>query len=219
MKRKRLQAILFGPPGSGKSTQAHLLADRFGVPWIGVGELCRAEILEETSLGKLVKQYVDRGMLAPDELVNTIVAKQIKAYGLEKGFVLDGYPKNIEQAQALSQYLAVNLAIQIKLSDERSLERLLGRQQCSGCRAIFHEVATPLPKIGICPLCGSALHCRLDDREEVIRLRLAEYHFMTEPLASYYRQKGVLLAVNGDQGIESLFVELQKKVEKLGFKV
>jgi adenylate kinase len=219
MIRKKLRAVIFGPQGSGKGTQASLLGDRYGISVIGAGDLCRAEIAEETSLGKLVRQYVERGMLAPDELIDALVARQMKTYSLDKGFILDGYPRNVEQAKTLGAAVDINLAIQLKLSDEVALSRLLGRLQCSGCRSIFHESNTPLPKLGICPLCGSALHCRLDDREDIIRLRLAEYHFMTEPLAAYYRQKGVLLAVNADQSIQTLFEELQKKMEKLGFKI
>jgi adenylate kinase len=132
---------------------------------------------------------------------------------------VEGVKEIRDQLWAEAVAVDINLAIQLKLSDEVALSRLLGRLQCSGCRSIFHESNTPLPKLGICPLCGSALHCRLDDREDIIRLRLAEYHFMTEPLAAYYRQKGVLLAVNADQSIQTLFEELQKKMEKLGFKI
>lgn len=219
MKRKKIRAILFGPQGSGKGTQGELLADRFAIPLIGAGDLCRAEIHEGTSLGLLVKQYVDRGMLAPDGLIDAIMAKRLKHIELEKGFILDGYPRNVEQAEMLEKIANVNLAIHLKINDDEAVKRLLGRLQCSGCRAIFHERETPLVEPGICPMCGHALKRREDDREEVIRMRLAEYHFMTEPLAGYFRRKGVLLTVNADQSIASLYEELVKKITKLQFVV
>jgi adenylate kinase len=217
MMRKRLRAVIFGPQGSGKGTQGELLSERFDVPIIGAGDLCREEIDEGSQLGNLVKEYVSLGMLAPDELVNAIVQKRMKDLPLDKGFILDGYPRNVEQAALLDRIGKVNLAIQIKVSDRESVRRLLGRQQCPACRAIFHLEEAPPSVPGICSLCGHALITREDDKEEVIRNRLAVYHFMTEPLAGYYRQRGVLLAVNGEQPIHELFAELVRKIIKLGF--
>lgn len=217
MARKRLRAVLFGPQGSGKGTQGRMLADHFGVPLIGSGELFRAEIQEKTALGKLVKSYVSRGALVPDELVNAVVQKQLKAVAVDRGFILDGYPRNVEQAESLDKVVKINLALQIKISDGESLRRLLGRRQCSGCKTIFH-IEDHKPAVeGHCDACGKALFKRDDDDEEIIRARLQAYHFMTEPLASYYRQRGVLLAVKGEQPIASLYEELVRKVTKLGF--
>ena len=216
--KKRIQATIFGPQGSGKTTQGQLLADWFGVPCIGAGDMCRQEIAENTSLGNLVRPYVERGMLAPDGMVDAIMAKQLKQQSLERGFILDGYPRNIEQAENFEKLYKLNLAIHLKLTDQDAVTRLSGRIQCTGCRAVFHETATILPKPGICPMCHSALQCRMDDREDIIRIRLAEYHFMTEPLAAFYRQKGVLLSIKADQPIIDLFEELTKKMAKLGFK-
>lgn len=217
MSRKRLRVVLFGPQGSGKGTQGLLLSERFGVPLIGSGELFRSEIAEATALGKLMKEYVDKGMLVPDELVNAIVQRRLKSVALEKGFFLDGYPRNVEQAESLDKVVKVTLAVQIKLTDKEALRRLLGRRQCANCKAIYHITDAPPTKKGICTLCGHPLAKRADDDEEAIKNRLAAYHFMTEPLAGYYRQRGVLLAVNGEQPIASLFEELLKKMAKLGF--
>lgn len=209
--------VLFGPQGCGKGTQGQLLADRFDVPIIGMGDLCRAEIESGSALGLLVKEYVERGMLAPDELVNAVAQKALKAIDPNDGFILDGYPRNIEQAASLDRVMKLNLAVQIKLADDESVRRLTNRRQCGKCRSIFHLVDAPPVKPGICTFCGGALKQRSDDVEETIRVRLAGYHFMTEPMAGYYRQKGVLLAVQGAQSIASLFDELTKKMAKLGF--
>lgn len=217
MPRKRIRAVLFGPQGSGKGTQGRMLADYFGVPLIGSGELFRAEIQGKSPLGKLVKTYVDRGALVPDELVNAVMQKQLKAIAADGGFLLDGYPRNVEQAESLDKVVKMNLAIQIKIRDEESLRRLMGRRQCGHCKAIFHVEDNPPRKKDVCDACGHPLVTRADDNEEAIRTRLDAYHFMTEPLASYYRQRGVLLAVKGEQPIASLYEELVRKIGKLGF--
>ncbi len=217
MTRKRLRAALFGPQGSGKGTQGLLLSERFDVPLIGSGDLFRAEIEEASALGKIAKEYVDHGMLAPDELVNAILQKQLKAIPMDRGFILDGYPRNVEQAESLDRVVKINLAIQIKIQDQEALRRLLGRRQCKTCRTIFHIQDAPPAVPGKCPLCGHAIIKREDDNEKTIRMRLVAYHFMTEPLATYYRQRGVLLAVKGEQPISFLFAELVRKISKLGF--
>jgi adenylate kinase len=216
MSRKHLRVVMFGPQGCGKGTQGQLLSERFEVPLIGSGELMRQEIIESSALGRLVKEYVDQGMLAPDELVNAIVQKQLRELDLERGFILDGYPRNVEQAASLDRFAKINLAIQVKISDKEAMARLVGRRQCASCRAVSH-VKLPAADPGRCAMCGGRMAQRPDDHEATIVNRLAIYHFMTEPLAAYYRQRGVLLAVNGEQSIESLFSELVKKILKLSF--
>lgn len=217
MRRKRVRGIIFGPQGSGKSTQGHLLAEWFDIPFIGSGELLRQEIQEKTSLGMLVEQYVAHGMLAPDELVNAIIKKRLKDLDMEGGFLLDGYPRNIEQAEDLDKHLSIDLAIHLKMTDAIALRRLLGRLYCPACRSVFHELESPPAIPGICSVCGGPLKRRDDDQEETIRHRLMAYRFMTEPMTTYYRQRGVLLSVNADQPIPFLFQELIKKMAKLGF--
>ena len=135
----------------------------------------------------------------------------------DRGFLLDGYPRNVEQAETLDRFLKVNLAIQLKLPDDEAVRRLMGRQQCTGCRSIFHVDDAPPVVSGECTYCRKSLMHRDDDREEIIRTRLSAYHFMTEPLASYYRQRGVLLAVRAGQPLPLLFQELVRKIAKLGF--
>ncbi|MSR85268.1 nucleoside monophosphate kinase [Candidatus Uhrbacteria bacterium] len=217
MGRKRLQAILFGPQGCGKGTQGQLLSDRFGIPLFGSGDMFRAEIEANTPLGSLVKEYVARGMLAPDEVVNAIFKKRLKEIVSEKGFLLEGYPRNVDQAESLDRLVKINLAIHIKISDEEAVKRLMGRRQCVFCRSIFHIEEAPSALPGRCALCGHPLIKREDDREDIIRQRLVAYHFMTEPMAAYYRKQGVLLVVNGAQPIPFLFEELIRKMARLGF--
>jgi adenylate kinase len=217
MIRKRLRAVIFGPQGSGKGTQGQLLSERFGVPLIGAGDLFRAEIKEKTALGKLIEQYVTFGMLAPDELVNAIINKRLKEVAADAGFILEGYPRNVDQAESLDRLLKITLAIQLKISDRESVRRLAGRRQCPACWTVYHITDAPPAHAGRCSLCGRALIKREDDHEDTIKQRLAAYHFITEPLAAYYRQRGVLLAVNGEQSIPFLFEELVKKTAKLGF--
>lgn len=217
MKKQRLRAVLFGPQGSGKGTQGELLADRFDVPLLGAGALFRAEIATKSHLGKMLHAYVKSGVLAPDDIVNAVMAQRLKKLDLSRGFILDGYPRNVEQAQRLDRIEKVNIAIFLKISDREAIRRLLGRQQCSRCASVYHLTDAPPAKPGICAVCGGKLIRRADDTEEVIRRRLASYHFMTEPLLTYYRQRGILLAVHAEQAIPYVFEDLMKKMKKLGF--
>jgi len=214
MPKKKFQALIFGPQGSGKSTQGHLLSEWFGVPYVSSGDVLREEVEKGTMLGKMTEEYVHSGVLAPDELVNAILLKRLKEAGTEHGFVLDGYPRNVEQAESLDRLIKIHLAIQLKMSDAMAIKRLAGRRQCPVCRAVFHVSEVPTLN-NRCTLCGHVLAKRKDDEEETIRRRLAFYHFMTEPMASYYRQREVLLSVNAEQSIKLLFEELVKKIEKL----
>ena len=217
MNRKRLRAVIFGPQGSGKGTQGELLADRFDVPLEGAGDLFRAEISKGTQLGKLAKSYIDSGTLAPDELVNGVMARQLKTRDLSRGFLLDGYPRNVEQAQYLQRILPPNVAIEIKLKDDTAVKRLSSRLQCVKCKAVYSLTTVPPVRPGECSVCGSKLIKRADDNEATIRARLSTYHFMTAPLSRYYREQGILLAVNGEQDIPYVFEDLIKKLAKLGF--
>lgn len=215
MRRKKLRAVIFGPQGAGKSPQIVMLASYFAVPLVASGEAFRAEIKENTSLGDLASEYVEAGMFAPDEMTNAIIARRLKEMDIEKGFVLDGYPRNVDQAETLDRIAKVNLAIQLKISDKTAMKRLAGRMMCAKCRMIYKH--DDVEERADCAACGGALVNRKKDEEEVVRRRLAAYHFMTEPLSGYYRQRGVLLAINGEQKEEDLSKELVKKLAKLGF--
>jgi adenylate kinase len=217
MSSKRVRAVIFGPQGCGKGTQGRLLSEKFGIPLIGSGDLFRAEIAKGTGLGKIAKQYVQSGCLAPDELVNGIMSSQLKSMNLKKGFLLDGYPRTVDQASFLQRILPVNVAIYIKISDDMAVKRIMSRIQCPSCKAVYNLKLTPSVRSGTCPACGAKLKRREDDTEEAIRIRLTNYHFMTEPLTRFYRQKGVLLMIKGDQSIEYVHQVTMKKLAKLGF--
>ena len=217
MVRKKLRAILFGPQGCGKGTQGQLLSERYDVPFIGAGDLFRDEIEAKSPLGNLLSSYVNQGLLAPDEVVDAVIAQRLKKHDLSHGFLLDGYPRNVVQATHLQRLLDVNLAIYIKISDAESIRRLTGRLQCRRCKATYHTTEAPPVVPGICSICGGKLTPREDDQEEAIRKRLATFHFMTEPMATFFRQHGVLLTVNGEQPIAYVFEELTRKMVKLGF--
>jgi len=218
-KQKKIRAVIFGPQGCGKGTQGLMLSERLDIPIVGSGELFRAEIAEKTILGNIVKEYVQHGTLAPDEVVNAVMAHRLKKLDLSHGFLLDGYPRNVDQAETLDKLLKVNLAICIKISDKEAIRRLEGRRQCAKCKTVYHETDAPPAKKGICAICGGRLVRRDDDNADAITRRLAAYHFMTEPLMTYYRQRGVLLVVNGEQSIHYVFEDLTKKMGKLGFSV
>jgi adenylate kinase len=217
MSSKRLRTVIVGPQGCGKGTQGRLLGEKFGIPLVGSGDLFRAEIAKGTSLGKIAEQYVQSGCLAPDELVNGIMSSQLKSMNLKKGFVLDGYPRTVDQASFLQRILPVNVAIYIKISDDMAVQRLMSRVQCPACKAVYSMKLSPVAKKGKCPACGAKLKRREDDTEQAIRIRLTNYHFMTEPLTRFYRQKGVLLMIKGDQSIEYVHEVMMKKLAKLGF--
>ncbi len=218
MAKKRLRAVFFGPHGSGKRTQAERLALEFRVPLISSGALLREEIESETAIGKLVMNYVEQGMLAPDDLVNAVILKKIRRCVMnERGFVLEGYPRNVEQASALEKVSKTQIALHLKLSDEEARERVEGRRECTSCNAVYHLDTVPPGELETCVRCGYGLQGRPTDQEEAFISRQAVYHFMTEPLVGFYRQKGVLLTLKAQQSIRALHEELLKKLKRLGF--
>lgn len=219
MARKYVRCVLFGPQGAGKTTQAGLLADWFGASVVSSGQLLRNEIADTTPLGQLVTRYVEHGVLAPDEVVNAIFRKRLATeLTTKRGFFLDGFPRNVEQAADLDRYAKINLAIHFKVSDAVAESRMLGRLICRSCGAVYHETYVPVVKTNICTICGGGVVQRpIDSDDGSVRDQLLAYHFMTEPLVTYYRQQGVLLSINADQPIPFLFQELVKKLTKLGF--
>ena len=217
MSKKKLRAVIFGPQGCGKGTQGILMSEKFGIPLIGSGELFRAEIAKKTSLGRIAEEYIRSGCLAPDELVNGIMSSQLKVLDLDAGFILDGYPRTVDQAGYLQRILSVNVAILMKIPDELAVGRLLYRVQCPACKTVYNTKNVPTAIKDICAVCGARVKRREDDKEEAIRTRLVNYHFMTEPLANFYRQKGTLLMIKADQSIEYVHKVMMEKLAKLGF--
>jgi adenylate kinase len=213
--------VLFGPPGVGKGAQAGILSRSHGVPHLSTGDLIRDEIRHGTPLGLRVKEAVSRGAFADDETVLGIVMARIDRPEFRNGFVMDGFPRNVRQAQMLDDLLAerglrVSSALFISAPDEVVLRRLAGRRVCSKCGETYHEDFKRSKTQGICDLCDGALKRRHDDDPSTHRERLVTYHRQTEPLVEYYERSGVLRRINGDQTIEKVAAEIAGVLSKVG---
>lgn len=191
------QFILLGPQGSGKGTQAKLLAARLGVPHISTGDMFRDHIKRGTGLGLQVDALLKVGTLVPDEVTNAMVRERLAQAGVQTGFVLDGYPRNVAQAEFLDTLAPGVHAVELTLADSVAVQRIARRRVCGSCGATYHLDVTP-PKVpGVCDRCGSALVQRADDTESAVLERLATYHRATEPLLAHYRARGVLTTIDG----------------------
>jgi adenylate kinase len=197
-----MNLILLGPPGAGKGTQAQMIVDRYHIPQISTGDILRAAVRGKTPLGTKAKKFMDQGKLVPDELVIGIIEERLKASDCRPGFILDGFPRTIAQAEALQSILAkmgksIDHVINIEVDDEELVRRLTGRRTCKNCGAMFHLIFYPPKKEGMCDRCGGSLYQRDDDKEETIRTRLKEYQRQTAPLIQYYQGKKKLRSVPG----------------------
>jgi adenylate kinase len=197
-----MNLILLGPPGAGKGTQAQMIVDRYHIPQISTGDILRAAVKGKTSLGATAKEFMDQGKLVPDELVIGIIEERLKASDCRQGFILDGFPRTIAQAEALQPILAkmgksIDHVINIEVDDEELVRRLTGRRTCKNCGAMFHLIFYPAKKEGMCDRCGGLLYQREDDKEETIRTRLKEYQQQTAPLIQYYQEKKKLRSIPG----------------------
>ena len=213
-----MKIIMLGAPGAGKGTQAKKLAAKYEIPHISTGDIFRANIKEGTELGNKAKGYMDQGLLVPDELVIDLVADRLTWEDAANGYVLDGFPRSIPQAKALTQALAargekVDYAIDIEIPDQNIIERMGGRRACVGCGATYHIVNIPPKKEGICDNCGQALILRDDDKPETVKKRLDVYHEQTQPLIDYYKEEGVLEEVDGTLEMDEVFGEIIKILE------
>lgn len=187
-----MNIVMFGPPGSGKGTYASRLMSLLGVPHISTGDIVREEIKAQTNVGKRIKEYVDRGELVPDEIIIDLLVKRLRKPDAEKGFILDGFPRTVKQAEFLEKNFRIDLVINLNVPDEVIIQRLSNRLTCKRCGAIYNRI-TLKPKVDeICDVCGGELYQREDDKPEVIRERLAVYRRNTEPLIDRYREKGIL---------------------------
>ena len=202
--------ILLGPPGAGKGTQAKLMIDKWSTPQVSTGDILRAAVREGTELGVEAKGFMDRGELVPDRVVIGIIAERLREDDAAAGFILDGFPRTIPQAEALQKILDelgrnIDHVISIEVDDEELVTRLTGRRMCKGCGESFHVVFNPSAKEGICDRCGGELYQRDDDTEETIRQRLAVYSEQTQPLIAYYEKQGKLRRIEGTGSIEEIF--------------
>lgn len=205
-----MKIIMLGAPGAGKGTQAKMIAKEYNIPHISTGDIFRANIKEGTELGKKAKTYMDKGELVPDELVVDLVVDRVGKEDAKNGYVLDGFPRTIPQAEALDNALAaindkVDYAIDIDVPDENIIARMSGRRACISCGGTYHIVNIPPKNEGICDVCGGELILRDDDKPETVQKRLSVYHEQTQPLIDYYRDKGILKSVDGTIGMEEVF--------------
>jgi adenylate kinase len=210
----KLKIALFGPQGSGKGTQAEMLAEKYNLPVLSPGEIFRKEIKNKTELGKLADSFISGGQLVPDEITNKIVQGELAEPKYRAGFILDGYPRNMNQLVVLEKNVGLDFAIELAVSDGEVIKRLASRRVCSNCGAIYNILDKPPREEGICDLCGGRLEAREDDRPEAIGRRLAIYHQETEPVLDYYAGKKKLIEVEGFAPIEKVFKEIVEKLSK-----
>ena len=210
-----MKIIMLGAPGAGKGTQAKMIAEKCGIPHISTGDIFRANIKNGTELGAKAKEYMDKGLLVPDELVCDLVVDRIQQADCEKGYILDGFPRTIPQAEALENALnaleqKLDYAIDIDVPDENIINRMSGRRACVGCGATYHVLFNPTKVEGKCDVCGESLILRDDDKPETVKKRLDVYHTQTQPLIDFYTERKVLVEVDGTQSMDKVFDDIMK---------
>ncbi|SKA99160.1 Adenylate kinase [Caloramator quimbayensis] len=208
-----MNIVLLGPPGAGKGTQAKQIQEKYSIPHISTGDIFRKNIKEKTPLGVTAKEYIDKGYLVPDDITVAIVEDRLKQDDCFKGFLLDGFPRTIEQADALDKVLKmqdkkVEFVINIQVPEEELIKRLTGRRVCTACGASYHMIFNPPKEDGICDLCEGKLIQRPDDSIETVTNRLQVYRKQTEPLINYYKNKQILYNINGEQDIQKVFSDI-----------
>jgi|WetSurMetagenome_2_1015567.scaffolds.fasta_scaffold223042_2 adenylate kinase len=208
-----MRIVLLGPPGAGKGTQAEILVKKLLVPHISTGDMFRAAISNNTDLGREAKTYMDKGALVPDEVTVGIIRDRISQSDCREGFLLDGFPRTLAQAEALDQLLidmnwSLDAVINISVPLPRLIDRLTGRRMCRKCGTIYHLLYNAPEVENVCDACGGELYQRDDDKEETVKSRLNVYSAQTEPLIGYYREKGLLHDINGDQPINAVLADL-----------
>lgn len=210
-----MKIIMLGAPGAGKGTQAKLIAEKYGIPHVSTGDIFRANIKNGTKLGMEAKQYMDKGLLVPDELTVKILLDRVADEDCKNGYVLDGFPRTIPQAEVLDKALVelndkIDYAIDVDVPDENIVKRMSGRRACLSCGATYHIEHIPPKQEGVCDTCGELLVLRDDDKPETVQNRLNVYHEQTQPLIEFYANKGVLKTVDGTQDMMDVFEEIVK---------
>lgn len=208
-----MRIILLGPPGAGKGTQAAGIVDKYKIPHISTGDIFRKNIKEETELGKKAKEYMDKGLLVPDELTVGLVTSRISEPDCANGFMLDGFPRNVSQAKHLDVFLKetnikLDNVINIEVDKNILVERAVGRRICKSCGATYHVEFNPPKTEGVCNVCGGELYQRQDDTEETVSKRIQVYLDETKPLADYYANEGIISNINGQQSIDKVFEDI-----------
>lgn len=210
-----MKIIMLGAPGAGKGTQAKKIAAKYQIPHVSTGDIFRANIKNGTELGMKAKSYMDAGGLVPDEITIGMLLDRIHEADCENGYVLDGFPRTIPQAESLTQALAgmdekIDYAVNVDVPDENIISRMSGRRACLNCGATYHIVYNPPKQEGVCDVCGDKLVLRDDDKPETVQKRLSVYHDQTQPLIEYYEKAGVLKQVDGTQDMEAVFQDIVK---------
>ena len=214
-----MRIVMLGAPGAGKGTQAARIAETYEIPHISTGDIFRANIKGGTELGKKAKSYMDAGGLVPDELVCELVADRLKEEDCADGYVLDGFPRTIVQAEALDAVLSemgqkLDCAVDVDVPDEAIITRMGGRRACLKCGATYHIEYLKPKQEGICDVCGSELVLRDDDKPETVKTRLSVYHEQTQPLIDYYKEAGLLVTVDGTKNPDEVFRDIQDNLEE-----
>jgi adenylate kinase len=214
-RRIDMKIVMLGAPGAGKGTQASMIAENFGIPHISTGDIFRANIKNGTELGKEAKAYMDKGELVPDELTVRLLLDRVAQDDCKDGYVLDGFPRTIPQAEVLEKELEktgdkIDKAVNVDVPDENIVRRMSGRRACLKCGATYHIVHIPPKKEGICDVCGSELVLRDDDKEETVKNRLDVYHKQTSPLIDFYSKRNVLETVDGTKDSKEVFEDIKK---------
>jgi adenylate kinase len=209
-----MKLLLLGPPGAGKGTQAKLLMQKYGVPQISTGDILRRAANKKTTLGLKAKEFMDGGNLVPDDVMIGLVNERLKEEDVSKGYILDGFPRTIPQAEALGKIADLDSVIKLKVSDKDVVNRLSGRRTCDDCGVAFH-LTLNLPKVeGVCDKCGGKLSQRKDDSEDVIKNRLETYYNQTDPLVTFYNNKKKLVEVDGEKNPEKIFNAIVNVLER-----
>ncbi len=214
-----MNIILFGPPGAGKGTQAKKMVGFYGIPQISTGDILRANVREGTELGLAAKAYMDKGELVPDNVLIGIIKNRLKEDDCKKGFILDGYPRTIPQADALAVILdeikkPIDIVLNLEVPDEELVERISGRLMCK-CGTSYHRTFNPPKKDDICDICGSEVYQRADDKEEAVQNRLNVYKKQTQPLINYYAKQGILVTLDGTKDIDEVLEDIKAALAKL----
>lgn len=213
-----MNLLIMGGPGAGKGTMSDKILKKFHILHISTGDIFRSEIAQQTELGLLAKSYIDKGLLVPDEVTNPMVKSFLEKSDHAQGYLLDGYPRTLAQALAFNELVAgtdleIDKVLYLEIPFEVLAKRVTGRRICKECGAIYHTTNSPSKTEGICDVCGGTLYQRKDDTEESLKVRVGEYHKLTEPVLDYYQKKGLVRTVNANQGIDQVWEDVQKALE------
>ena len=206
---------MLGPPGAGKGTQAKKISNRYNIPRLSTGDMLRQEVKEKTEIGEIAKDYIKDGKLVPDNLIIGIVKDQLKDPSFEKGYILDGYPRTLTQAEELDKFDSIDTVLYINVPFDMLVKRISGRRLCPKCGTIYNLVYLP-PKIkGTCDNCRNNIIQRDDDKEEIVIKRINTYHNQSEPLINYYKEKNILKEIDGTGAIKEIFIIISKFLDQL----